>query len=119
MSTGHSHRTALDPYQGDLAPSIDILSPDIYRPNYKEIGAMSHTDCNPLLIPESTLNAERAYYAFARHDAICYSPFGIEYGASNVEFICTYGVLDELVMRMLRLCHIMTKIFHSFSCFPD
>ena len=21
MSTGHSHRTALDPYQGDLAPS--------------------------------------------------------------------------------------------------
>ena len=84
------------------APSVDILSPDIYRPNFKEIVAMYHTDRNPLLIPESTLNAGRAYYAFAQHDAICYSPFGIEDGASDVEFICAYGVLDELMPLITR-----------------
>jgi beta-galactosidase GanA len=33
------------------APAIDIQSPDIYLPNFKEIVAMYHRADKPLLIP--------------------------------------------------------------------
>jgi hypothetical protein len=51
---------------------------------------------NPLLVPESTLDAARAFYAFAEFNAICYSPFGIESGAGDILFSESYGVLQEL-----------------------
>ncbi len=79
------------------AKNIDILSPDIYLPNFKKIVAMYHRTDNPLLIPESTLDAGRAFYAFAQHSAICYAPFGIEDGANNIVFRNAYGVLNELM----------------------
>jgi hypothetical protein len=79
------------------APSIDIVSPDIYLPNYKEIYAMYDRADNPLLVPESTMDAGRAFYAFAEHNAICYSPFGIESGAGDVLFSKSYEVLNELM----------------------
>jgi len=86
----------MDVYKA-AAPSIDVVSPDIYLPNYKEIYAMYVRDDNPLLVPESTLDAGRAFYAFAEHNAICYSPFGIESGAGDVLFSMSYGVLNELM----------------------
>src|SRR6056297_1044057 len=79
------------------APSIDVVSPDIYLPNYKEIYEMYYReDDNPLLVPESTLDAARAFYAFAEYNAICYSPFGVEDGAGDILFSESYGVLQEL-----------------------
>ena len=79
------------------AKDIDVLSPDIYLPNFKEIVAMYHRQDNPLLIPESTLDAGRAFYALAEHDAICFSPFGIEDGANDFVFAQSYKVLNELM----------------------
>ncbi len=79
------------------AENIDIVCPDIYLPDFKGIVAMYHREDNPLLVPESTLNAGRAFYAFAQHDAICYSPFGIEGGMHDIEFKNGYGVLNELM----------------------
>lgn len=79
------------------APHIDMVGPDIYLPDFKEIVAMYHRYDNPLLIPESTLNAGQAFYAFAQHDAICYSPFGIEDGVNDISFKNAYGVLNELM----------------------
>jgi len=79
------------------APAIDVVCPDIYLPNYKEIYAMYHRESdNPLLVPESSLDAGRAFYAFAEHDAICFSPFGIEDAAGDVLYSASYGVLQEL-----------------------
>lgn len=78
------------------APDIDIQSPDIYLPNFKEIIAMYHRDDNPLLIPESKAEVGRAYYAFGEHDAICFSPFGIEDAADNFVFTKSYEVLNEV-----------------------
>lgn len=79
------------------APSIDIICPDIYLPNYKEIYQMYYRKKdNPLLVPESSLDAGRAFYAFAEYDAICFSPFGIEDAAGDVLFSNSYGVLNEL-----------------------
>lgn len=79
------------------APSIDIICPDIYLPNYKEIYAMYYRKAdNPLLVPESSLDAGRAFYAFAEYDAICFSPFGIEDAAGDILYRASYGVLNEL-----------------------
>jgi len=78
------------------APQIDILSPDIYLPNFKEIVAMYHRDDNPLLIPESKAEVGRAFYAFGQHDAICFSPFGIEDAADDFVFTKSYEVLNEV-----------------------
>ncbi|MEM9895526.1 MAG: DUF5597 domain-containing protein [Bacteroidota bacterium] len=78
------------------APSIDIICPDIYLPNYKEIYAMYDRADNPLLVPESSLDAARAFYAFAEHDAICFSPFAIEDAAGDILYSQSYAVLGEL-----------------------
>ncbi len=81
------------------APNIDIVCPDIYLPNFKDIVAMYHRADNPLLVPESTLDAGRAFYAFAEHDAICYSPFGIDgqrSGERDVLFTQSYATLRSI-----------------------
>lgn len=84
------------------APDIDLVCPDIYLPNFKEIIAMYHRDDNALLVPESTLNAGRAFYAFAEHDALCYSPFAIEDGYDNFLYTESYRVLNELAPLILQ-----------------
>lgn len=80
------------------APSIDIVCPDIYLPNYKEIYAQYHRKSdNPLLVPESSLDPARAFVGFAEFDAICFSPFGIEDAVGDVLFSSSYDVLNELM----------------------
>jgi beta-galactosidase GanA len=78
------------------APAIDIQSPDIYLPNFKEIVAMYHRADNPLLIPESKAEVGRAYYAYGQHDAICFSPFGIEDASDDFLFKKGYAALNEV-----------------------
>ncbi len=63
------------------APAIDMVVPDIYIPQFKWVCEQYHTPGNPLLIPETrggALGAARAFYAFAKYDAMCFSPFGID-----------------------------------------
>jgi beta-galactosidase GanA len=80
------------------APAIDIVCPDIYLPNYKEIYAQYHRPSdNPLLVPESSLDAARAFVGFAEFDAICFSPFGIEDAVGDVLFSSSYSLLNELM----------------------
>ena len=67
------------------APQIDILTPDIYGADFKTQAANFHRRDNPLFIPE-TINTEGpATYAFAEHDAICFSPFGIDRSSNFME----------------------------------
>jgi len=84
------------------APDIDMLSPDIYLTNYKEVTAMYVRDDNPLLVPETRLIAGRGFYSFAEHDAIGFSPFGIEDGVNDFEFVQAYKVLNELQPLILK-----------------
>lgn len=80
------------------APAIDIICPDIYLPNYKEIYSQYYRKSdNPLLVPESSLDPARAFYGFAEFDAICFSPFGIEDAAGNILFGLSYKMLNELM----------------------
>ena len=63
-------------------PQIDILSPDIYgEGDFVAFCAKYTQSGNPLFIPETgggPTSAARALYAFGRHDAIGFSPFGID-----------------------------------------
>ena len=65
------------------APSLDLLAPDIYFPNFVELAARYERPDNPLFIPEAN-NADKpevpanAFYAFGQLDAIGFGPFSIE-----------------------------------------
>ncbi|HWA74076.1 MAG TPA: DUF5597 domain-containing protein [Polyangiaceae bacterium] len=65
------------------APSLDLLAPDIYFPNFVDLTARFKRADNPLLIPEANYcdRAEvpaNAFYAFGKLDAIGFGPFSIE-----------------------------------------
>ena len=84
------------------APSVDILAPDIYLPEFPQIlAAYSHNE-NPVFIPESFAGAKgiaNAFYAVGQHHSIGYSPFGIEERESDAEnspLAKGYAVLSQL-----------------------
>jgi len=85
-----------------VAPNIDLCAPDIYAPNYKEILSMYHRSDNPLFIPESTTEQARAFYAYAQHDAICFSPFGIEDAYTNLAYRQAISVINELMPYIIK-----------------
>ena len=63
------------------APSIDILSPDIYDPPFKAWVSKYSTPTNPLFIPEIRQcpeNAARVFYVLGKYSAIGFSPFSID-----------------------------------------
>ncbi len=63
------------------APHLDLLAPDIYLPDFRGVCADYTQSGNPLFIPEARNGraaAANALYAFARHDAIGFSPFAID-----------------------------------------
>jgi hypothetical protein len=63
------------------APSVDILSPDIYVPNFMEICEEYTRRGTPLYIPETATHsyaAPRMVYTVGHYHAICYAPFGFD-----------------------------------------
>lgn len=63
------------------APSIDIIAPDIYVPNFLEICDEYTRRGTPLFIPECATHsyaASRLLYTVGHYHAMCYSPFGFE-----------------------------------------
>jgi hypothetical protein len=81
------------------APAIDMLSPDAYN-DFEAWCAKYDRSGNPLFIPESRGGPEgaaRALYAFGRHDAIGYSPMGIERPAApDNEMTSAYDLIAQL-----------------------
>jgi beta-galactosidase GanA len=88
------------------APSIDLLAPDIYFPNFGEIAA-SYAAFNPLFIPEAEHAGDPripadAWLAFGRHRAIGFSPFSIDSlsGAEADRLGATYRLLGSIAPRV-------------------
>jgi hypothetical protein len=70
-------------------PQIDMLSPDVYLPNFIELTARYSRSGNPFFIPESSgtaVGAANAFYAIGQHNAIGYSPMGIDQPTRLVGF---------------------------------
>jgi hypothetical protein len=89
------------------APRIDILSPDAYADGarFAAFCARYTQSGNPLFIPETGVgpsSATRALYAFGRHDAIGFSPFGVDRPDRLGRFPDLTGVYD-LLSRMAPL----------------
>lgn len=64
-----------------MAPSLFTLAPDIYVPYVANVLDEYSYKGNPLFVPEvrkDAVTASYCMYAFGKHNAICYSPFGIE-----------------------------------------
>jgi hypothetical protein len=89
-------------------PSIDLLAPDIYLPNFAEICALYSRNGNVLFIPESRAGetgAANAFYAFGQANAIGYSPFGIDsrnIDQSDGPIARAYRILDQLSGHILQ-----------------
>ena len=84
------------------APAIDMICPDIYDYDYAMMCGEYARSGNPLFIPETRglppngLEA-RVLYAFGRHEAIGFSPMGIERPAvPDIELTSAYDVIRQL-----------------------
>ena len=82
------------------APAVAVLAPDIYVPEFEEVCARYHRCGNPLFIPEArgdATGAAQAIWAFGRHDAIAFSPFGIDrFAGADTELARAYDVLAQV-----------------------
>ena len=84
------------------APSLDLLAPDIYFPNFTQLAARYSRADNPLFIPEAN-NATNpqgpanAFHAIGELDAFGFSPFSIEsLGDAPNALSKAYEVLAQL-----------------------
>ncbi len=89
------------------APAVDLFAPDIYLPDFKAVTASYHRSGNPLFIPEArggAVGAANAFWAIGQHDAMGFSPFGIdgipgmtpENGPREDPLGASYALLAEL-----------------------
>ena len=63
------------------APSVDMLSPDFYTPDFEHWNDLYVRQGNPLFIPEHRFDATaapKALFAIGHYEAIGFSPFSIE-----------------------------------------
>jgi beta-galactosidase GanA len=90
------------------APSLDMLSPDIYFPGFVDLASRYKRPDNPLFIPEAN-NADRpevpanAFFAFGKLDAIGFGPFSIESidDKQPQPLGAAYAVLEQLAPAIL------------------
>lgn len=83
------------------APSIDMLSPDIYDTGFKNWSSQYALWNNPLFIPEARCcnnSGARALYAFGEHRALGFSPFAIDQASPRdiMPITKSYKMLNEI-----------------------
>lgn len=89
------------------APAIDMLAGDLYGPNFQEWCAKYDRSGNPFFIPETESGphgASAVFYAIGRHEAMGFSPFGIDMALDRggPELGASYGVLLQLSPVILK-----------------
>jgi hypothetical protein len=87
------------------ATQIDMLSPDVYVPDFKARCEWYSRLGNPLFIPETRGDTDgviNIFYAFGQHNGMGFSPFAIERIAEpNSELAKCYSVLSKLAPFIL------------------
>jgi len=90
------------------APAIDFIAPDIYVsiPEARDVIKQYHRSGNPLFIPEfkpGAASANLAFWAYGEHNAIGFSPFGIDETApENDPITKTYAVISQVQQLILK-----------------
>jgi len=91
-----------------VAPAIDFISPDIYvsQKDARYTIEQYHRPGNPVFIPEfrpGPQSASEAFWVYGQHDAICFSPFGIDQTKPEDDPITkTYAVLSQVTDLILQ-----------------
>lgn len=90
-----------------VAPNIDLLTPDVYYPQFAAYANRYHRDDNALFIPEARLDklaGGKALYAIGQHDALGFSPFAIDGNdtIANHPLAKSYKVLAQLSPYILQ-----------------
>jgi beta-galactosidase GanA len=91
-----------------VAPSIDFIAPDIYVSLDNAIYTIEqyHRPGNPVFIPEfrhSDESAHFAFWAYGQHDAMAFSPFGIDDWKPEDDAITkTYAALSQVKHLILQ-----------------
>jgi beta-galactosidase GanA len=90
------------------APSVDLISPDIYFPNFSDLAGRYKRPDNALFIPEANNvgapeTPANAFYAIGKLDAFGFSPFQVENAEPKEQEAVTqaYGVLKQLTPAIL------------------
>ncbi|WP_243692270.1 DUF5597 domain-containing protein [Caulobacter sp. BK020] len=90
------------------APSVDLISPDIYFPNFSDLAGRYKRPDNALFIPEANNvgapeTPANAFYAIGELDALGFSPFQVENADDTAQAAVTqaYGVLRRLAPAIL------------------
>jgi len=78
------------------APSLTLLAPDIYIDDFDGTLSEFQRPDNPIFIPEARFDAGNLFLALGRHDAIAFSPFGIEDGVDDDAIFQAYRLLNEM-----------------------
>jgi len=82
------------------APHLDWLSPDIYVDDFRGWSAAYRQPHNPLLIPEARFVVGNLFEALGRHQAIGFSPFGIEDGLPDNQVAEAYALLAPMLPQL-------------------
>ena len=83
------------------APSLALLAPDIYVDDFNGTLTDFRRPNNPIFIPEARFDAGNLFVALGQHNAIAFSPFGIEDGAQDAEVFQAYRLLNEIDRKSL------------------
>ncbi|MBT2291515.1 DUF5597 domain-containing protein [Paenibacillus albidus] len=98
------------------APTICLYAPDIYVKNFAEIcEEYSAGNENPLFIPEArrdVASVTNVFYAIGKHNALCFSPFGIE------DFLAAPDAFAEVDMSLLTSLNIDFSAFNATGAGP-
>jgi beta-galactosidase GanA len=89
------------------APSIDMLTPDIYFPDFEHWCRLYQRGGNPLFIPEARFEPSvgaKMFYAMGNHDAMGFSPFSIESTDNPVDesIVKSYALIKQLSPLILQ-----------------
>jgi hypothetical protein len=91
-----------------IAPALDFIAPDIYVaiPEARYTIEQYHRPGNPVFIPEfkpGTASASLAFWAYGQHDAISFSPFGIDETTAEEDPITkSYAALSQVQQLILQ-----------------
>jgi hypothetical protein len=87
------------------APRIDLFAADIYSQDFAGFCARYNQSGNPLFIAETGGGQDlkaRALYVFGRHDAMSFSPFGIDRMMGADTDVFGYDLLSRLAPLILQ-----------------
>jgi hypothetical protein len=82
------------------APHLDWLSPDVYVDDFRSWTAAYRQAHNPLFIPEARFVVGNLFEALGSHQAIGYSPFGIEDGLPDNQIGEAYALLAPILPQL-------------------